>query len=87
MNYKLAKKVQKTSIQDNTNDLVYNYYLSSLQEGSIMEARWPSLEGEVNETLLKEGDYLLATAKWCKQRLTKLIDTSKKVCHNIKSTR
>jgi leucyl-tRNA synthetase len=48
-------------------------------EGSIMEARWPSLEGEVNETLLKEGDYLLATAHEFRVRLRKMMDIREKV--------
>jgi hypothetical protein len=44
-----------------------------------MEARWPSLEGEVNETLLKEGDYLLATAHEFRVRLRKMMDIREKV--------
>ena len=42
-----------------------------------MKARWP--EGEVNETLLKEADYIVATAHEFKQLLKKLIKNKVKL--------
>ena len=44
-----------------------------------MSARWPSLEGEVNETLLKEADYLLAVSHEFRVRLKKMMDIREKV--------
>ena len=50
-----------------------------LQPGSIMSARWPTQEGEVDETLLKEADYLLAVAHEFRVRLKKMLDIREKV--------
>ena len=44
-----------------------------------MNARWPVVEGQVNETLLKEADYLLTTAHEFRVRLKKMMDIREKV--------
>lgn len=53
--------------------------LSVLQEKSIMFARWPELEGEVDEMLLKESDYLQAVSHEFRVRLKKMMEIREKV--------
>ena len=55
---------------------------SLLQPGSIMAARWPVAE-EVNETLLREADYLLAVSHEFRVRLKKMMDLREKVCPSV----
>lgn len=55
-----------------------------LQSGSIMAARWPVLDGEVSETLLKEADYLLTVSHEFRVRLKKIMDMRGKVCPWLK---
>ena len=45
-----------------------------------MSAKWPVLDGEVNETLLKEADYLLTVSHEFRVRLKKIVDMRGKVC-------
>lgn len=52
---------------------------SVLQENSIMFARWPELEGEVDEMLLKEADYLLTVSHEFRVRLKKMMEIREKV--------
>ena len=44
-----------------------------------MAARWPVLEGEVSETLLREADYLLTVSHEFRVRLKKMMDIREKV--------
>ena len=47
-----------------------------------MAARWPVAE-EVNETLLREADYLLAVSHEFRVRLKKMMDLRGKVCYTF----
>ena len=47
-----------------------------------MAARWPVAE-EVNETLLREADYLLAVSHEFRVRLKKMMDLREKVCPSV----
>lgn len=47
-------------------------------EKSIMFARWPELEGEVDEMLLKESDYLQAVSHEFRVRLKKMMEIREK---------
>ena len=44
-----------------------------------MFARWPELEGEVDEMLLKEADYLLTVSHEFRVRLKKMMEIREKV--------
>ena len=44
-----------------------------------MFARWPELEGEVDEMLLKESDYLQAVSHEFRVRLKKMMEIREKV--------
>lgn len=46
--------------------------------GSIMNARWPVLEGGMDETLLKEADYFQTVAHEFRVRLKKMMDIREK---------
>lgn len=64
----------RTTVQD-----AKSLSLLSLQSGSIMNARWPALEGEINEALLKEEDYFHKTVLRCEKQLAKYMGGLKKV--------
>ena len=44
-----------------------------------MSARWPALEGEISDTLLREAEYLLNVSHEFRVRLKKMMDLREKV--------